>query len=102
MTSTLSAVGVGSSDQVAAGAPTSSGTLSVCYRAKRGPGAGAIQLSDATSDAGLTGPLHGWYGHATAVGDVDGDGWTDLFFGGFADKTIDTKGGRAPDQLLRG
>jgi enediyne biosynthesis protein E4 len=72
----------------------------VCYRAQRPPGVGPLRFADATSDLGVRAALRGWYGHATAVGDVNGDGWADIFFGGFADKTPTRS--TAPDRLLLG
>jgi enediyne biosynthesis protein E4 len=77
-------------------------TVSVCYRAPRPAGVDPIDFADVTEKSGLTTPLRGAYGHATAIGDVDADGWTDLFFGGFADKTVDADGVHPPDRLLRG
>jgi hypothetical protein len=80
----------------------SSQKVSVCYRARRAPGIDPLRFADTTEAAAITRSVRGWYGHATAVGDVDGDGWTDLFFGGFADKTLATNGDRVPDRLLLG
>jgi hypothetical protein len=72
----------------------------VCYQAPRSDDAGGrITFTDATGELGLAEPLAGLYGHAVATGDVDGDGWPDLFVSGFADKG--TPGGSA-DRLLRG
>jgi hypothetical protein len=84
----------------AAAGPASSKNATVCYRAGSEPGAQPHAFTDVTRDAGLA-ALAGRYGHATAVGDVDADGWTDLFFGGFADK-VDSEAARNPDQLLLG
>jgi hypothetical protein len=75
--------------------------------AGRGPGDGTLTLVEATADLGLLDPLRGMHGHAAAGGDVDGDGWLDLFVGGFADRPPDdyaVRGadGPAPDQLLLG
>ena len=47
---------------------------------------GPLGFEDVTGDVGLVEPLLGMYGHAAATADVDGDGWTDLFVGGFADR----------------
>ena len=78
-----------------------------CYEAPRGGGGGAIRLRDATADEGLVDPLLGLYGHAVAAGDVNGDGWTDLFVGNFGDRpdeVYEQRGatGPVPDQLLLG
>ena len=42
---------------------------------------------DSTSASNLYDPLLGMFGHAVAVGDVNGDGWQDVFVGTFADRS---------------
>lgn len=68
---------------------------------------GPITLVDATEAFSLIEPLRGMHGHAVAVGDVNGDGWTDLFVGTFADRPADAYAlrgakGPSPDRLLLG
>lgn len=41
---------------------------------------------DVAKDVGLTEPLKGMMGHSAAWGDVNGDGWIDLFVGTFTDR----------------
>jgi hypothetical protein len=41
---------------------------------------------DVTAETGLREPLKGMMGHAAAWGDVNADGWVDLFVGTFADR----------------
>src|SRR5687767_9508560 len=71
-------------------APAGAEGFTVCYDATRSGGGGAaISLADVSADVGLDEPLRGMHAHATAVGDVDGDGWTDLFVGTFADRPVE-------------
>jgi enediyne biosynthesis protein E4 len=79
---------------------------SVCWTSEPASGEG-VDLVDATGPSGLIEPLTGMYGHAVAAGDVDGDGWTDLFVAGFADRPneqYEVRGatGPSPDRLLLG
>jgi len=79
----------------------------VVYRAPRDGSGGDVILKDATSAWGLERPLEGMLVHAMAAADVNGDGWTDLFVGTFADRpatTYQVRGGDgpAPDRLLLG
>jgi hypothetical protein len=66
-----------------------------------------ISFTDVTQASGLIAPLLGMYGHAVAVGDVNGDSWPDLFVGTFADKKnaryrFRGAEGPSPDRLLLG
>ena len=49
-----------------------------------GSASGQIKFKDVTKKAGLIEPLTGMVGHGAAWGDVNGDGFPDLFFGTFA------------------
>ena len=69
--------------------------------------AARISLTEVTTEEGLWDPLLGMFGHSSIAGDVNGDGWTDLFMGTFTDKggaEYLRRGatGRAPDRLLLG
>jgi hypothetical protein len=84
----------------------SDGDQIVCWSTELVEGDG-IAWDRVTEQAGLVEPLTGMHGHATAAGDVDGDGWTDLFVGGFADRETDAytlrgADGPSPDRLLLG
>ena len=64
-------------------------------------------LEDLTVTIGVDNALLGMRGHAVAAGDVNGDGFVDLFVGGFADRdpeSYQVRGadGPAPDRLLLG
>ena len=67
-------------------------------------GATALSFMDVTGAAGLLEPLDCMMGHAAAFGDLDGDGYPELFFGTFADRPagdyLCPKGAR-PDRLFR-
>jgi len=58
----------------------------VCWTADPGAGPDEISFADATEEAGLLEPLKGFFGHAAAWGDVNGDAKPDLFVGNFADR----------------
>jgi hypothetical protein len=64
----------------------------------------AIRFEDVTRGSGLDALLDCMMGHTAAVGDVDGDGFPDLFVGTFADRPPETylcAQGARPDRLLR-
>ncbi|MGI8810172.1 MAG: FG-GAP repeat domain-containing protein, partial [Acidimicrobiales bacterium] len=66
-----------------------------------------IAFSEVTAAQELVQPLLGMYAHAAAFGDVNGDGWQDLFVGTFADypeADYQKRGasGASPDKLLLG
>jgi hypothetical protein len=88
----------------AANAPES---LVACWDAPPAKGSDDISFSDVTTPSGLVEPLLGMDAHAAAWGDVDADGWPDLFVGTFADRPTDEyrqRGatGPSPDRLLLG
>jgi len=73
----------------------------------QGEAEGGPRLADVTENEGLIGPLGGMHGHAIATGDANGDGWTDVFVGSFADRPASEyrlrgASGPAPDRLLLG
>lgn len=66
-----------------------------------------MTFSDLTDSLGVGGALLGMRVHAVAAGDVNDDGWVDLFVGSFADRPVAdyvVRGadGPAPDRLLLG
>lgn len=78
-----------------------------CKAAPVTPATGPVKLTDATAALGALDPLKGMFGHAAAMGDVNGDGWLDLFTGNFADKADEqykVRGATGPstDKLLLG
>jgi hypothetical protein len=94
---------------VTTGAPSvgSGCTARRIYRAPSTGGGGAIRFVDATAPWGADVPLRGMLAHAVATGDMNGDGWTDVFVGTFADRPVSAyqvRGaeGPAPDRLLLG
>ena len=70
------------------------------------PVSGQIKFDDVTQKAGLVEPLKGMMGHCATWGDVNGDGFPDLFIGTFThkpDSTYDVRGhtgGPEPDKLF--
>lgn len=80
--------------------------IEVCWSA-RGRESGALTFSDLTDGLGVGAALLGMRVHAVAAGDVNDDGWVDLFVGSFADRPVAdyaVRGadGPAPDRLLLG
>jgi len=60
---------------------------------------------DVAAEAGLSVPLQGLMAHAAAWGDVNGDGWIDLFVGTYADRPLEMyiaggAQGPVPNRLL--
>ncbi len=100
-----------SSEQVSTlPAPSGIGTSTdgSCWSAPAsGLSSGDIALRDATEEAGVIQPLVGMHGHAMAFGDVNADGWVDLFVGTFADREEEDyqhrgASGASPERLLLG
>ena len=62
------------------------------------PVSGQLKFKDVTKKAHLTEPLKGMMGHGAAWGDIDGNGYPDLFFGTFSGRpdSIYAKRGHAP------
>jgi len=67
---------------------------------------GPITFENVTASAGLIEPLKGMAGHNAAWGDVNGDGYPDLFFGTFThfyDSVYDVRGhsgGPEPNKIF--
>ncbi|MFO1537716.1 MAG: FG-GAP-like repeat-containing protein [Actinomycetota bacterium] len=71
------------------------------------PSTATVTFSDVTAAQGLVDPLLGMMVHAVAWGDVNRDGWTDVFVGSFGDRPsveYQSRGAAAPapDRLLLG
>ena len=69
--------------------------------------AAPVDFTEETAARGLVEPLKGMYAHAAAFGDVNRDGWQDLFVGTFAsypDANYQVRGATGPstDRLLLG
>lgn len=94
-----------SASVTSASAPATEG-LSVCWSAPPA-GTGPVALTDVTAASGIESALAGMMVHAVAAGDVNGDGFTDLFVGTFADRpeaeyAVRGATGPEPDRLLLG
>ncbi|HKY46345.1 MAG TPA: CRTAC1 family protein [Acidimicrobiia bacterium] len=80
-------------------------TANPCWEAP--PGVGDGGFVDATEQLGMIEPLLGMRAHAGGWGDVNGDGYLDLFVGSFAGASTETfqvrgASGPSPDRLLLG
>ncbi|MGI9420618.1 MAG: CRTAC1 family protein [Geminicoccaceae bacterium] len=61
-------------------------TLPLMTGAGQVEGEAGIMFEDVTASSGLGSLLDCMMGHTAAIGDIDGDGLPDLFFGSFADR----------------
>lgn len=111
MSSTGASTGASGSGSVpgtstTAPAPGAADGVPVCWSAP--PDAtGPVALTDVTMASGIESALTGMMVHAVAAGDVNADGFTDLFVGTFADRpeteyAVRGATGAAPDRLLLG
>ena len=71
------------------------------------PAASAAPLAEHSAQSDISDGLAGMRAHAVAAGDVNGDGWVDVFVGTFADRPVEEyavrgAAGPAPDRLLLG
>lgn len=78
-----------------------------CWAAEPPESGSAPIFRDVTESSGLWEPLLGMRGHAAAWGDIDGNGWVDLFVGTFANRPPESYAvrgaeGPSPDRLLLG
>lgn len=81
--------------------------LRTVYASSPIAGDDAVHFVDSTTSWGADEPLRGMLAHAVATGDVNGDGWTDVFVGTFADRPEEqyaVRGATHPstDRLLLG
>lgn len=61
-------------------------TGAACWSSPINPSDDPVTFQDLTQPLGLVDPLLGMHGHSAAWGDVNGDGWADLYVGTFADR----------------
>lgn len=93
------------SDSTVSGTSAPVFTANSCWEASAEGGRGGFV--DATEQLGLIEPLLGMRAHAGGWGDVNGDGFLDLFVGSFAGASAETfqvrgASGPSPDRLLLG